>query len=72
MDARFSEKPVTSTAHKGKDEASPSRVTEEIAPGIDKSPPAMRGSKPSLMERNPTASVYEVIIFFLSLMMFWY
>jgi hypothetical protein len=71
MDARLPEKPVTSAAFKGKDKSSPSRSTEEIAPGIDKSPP-MRGSKPSLMERNPTASVYEVIVFSLSLMMFWY
>ncbi|KAM0904652.1 hypothetical protein ACQ4PT_017868 [Festuca glaucescens] len=59
-DARLPEKPVTSAAIKGKDKASPSRVTGEIAPGSDKSPPVMRGSEPSLMERHPTASVFEI------------
>ncbi|KAK1677639.1 hypothetical protein QYE76_038487 [Lolium multiflorum] len=59
-DVRLPEKPVTRAAIRGKDKASPSRVTGEIGPGSDKSPPAMRGSRPGLMERNPTSSVFEI------------
>jgi hypothetical protein len=60
-DGQLPEKSVTSKTIKGKDKATSSNVTGEIAPDNNKSQP-VTSSKPSLMERNPTASAFEVII----------
>uniref|UniRef100_A0ACD5Z3S5 Uncharacterized protein n=1 Tax=Avena sativa TaxID=4498 RepID=A0ACD5Z3S5_AVESA len=57
-DARLPKKPVTSASIKGKGIATSSHVTEQIAADNNKSHP-VKGSKPSLMERNPTACAYE-------------
>uniref|UniRef100_A0ACD5YE51 Uncharacterized protein n=2 Tax=Avena sativa TaxID=4498 RepID=A0ACD5YE51_AVESA len=57
-DARLPEKPVTSATIKGKGIATSSHVTGQFAPDNNKSHP-VKCSKPSLMERNPTACAYE-------------
>ncbi|XP_037483268.1 telomere-associated protein 1-like [Triticum dicoccoides] len=57
-DARVPEKPVTSAAVKGKEQATSSHVTGQAAPDHNKSHP-VAGSKPSLMERKPSAIVYQ-------------
>uniref|UniRef100_A0A453AIK3 Myb-like domain-containing protein n=2 Tax=Aegilops tauschii subsp. strangulata TaxID=200361 RepID=A0A453AIK3_AEGTS len=57
-DARIPEKPVTGAAIKGKEQATSSGVTGQAAPDRDKSHP-VTGSKPGLMERKPSAIVYQ-------------
>ncbi|VAH25735.1 unnamed protein product [Triticum turgidum subsp. durum] len=57
-DARIPEKPVTSAATKGKEQATSSHVTGQAAPDHNKSHP-VTGPKPSLMERKPSAIVYQ-------------
>ncbi|KAE8783721.1 telomeric repeat-binding factor 2-like [Hordeum vulgare] len=57
-DARIPEKPVPSAAIKGKEQATSSHVTGQAAPDHNKSHP-VTGFKPSLMERKPSAIVYE-------------